>query len=449
VLSNVSGALAEPFTADYWVRHVRETVRFADAVRTLETEGVTTFLELGPDGVLSGMVKDTLGASCVAVPALRRDRDEERALLTALSTVHVHGADVGWAPFFPGASRVDLPTYAFQRRRYWLDMVLPETVEPEVSDAPAAEPITGRLADLPAADRPAWLLDWVRAEVAATLGHPSVDAVEPESAFADLGFTSLGVVELRNRISAATGLELPAALVWDYPTAAELAEHVLANITLTAFGPGGSLGTLLRTARATGRTGEFRAFLATASKFLPVSPWTPRLRRTTTGASRPLLFALGTLTGSTRWCEDVTARFDGVRETWLLPAPGFDGETPPPADLDTLVATAAGAIRAQADGEPFVVLGAGSGALLAAAVADAAGATGVVLADPAEVEFDDVAETATDAELTAVGAYLRLFGAAAAEPRVPVLALKTGEDAADAARQLHTWLVEELPAACR
>nr|WP_051767657.1 type I polyketide synthase [Amycolatopsis vancoresmycina] len=449
VLSNVSGALAEPFTADYWVRHVREAVRFADAVRTLETEGVTTFLELGPDGVLSAMTRETLGGNCVAVPVLRRDRSEERALLSALSTVHAHGTDVGWAPFFPGATRVGLPTYAFQRSRYWLDMVMPETVAPEASDAPETEPITGRLADLPAAERPAWLLEWVRAEVAATLGHPSADAIEPESAFTDLGFTSLGVVELRNRISAATGLELPAALVWDYPTVGELAGHLLANVPLAPVEAGGSLATLLRTARATGRTDEFRTFLGTAAQFLPAAPWTPRLRRATTGASRPLLFAVGTLTGSTRWCEDVTARFDGVRETWLLPAPGFDGETPAPAGLDVLVATAAEAIRAQADGEPFVVLGAGSGALLAAAVADAAGATGVVLADPAEVEFDELPETAGDAELMAVGAYLRLFGTPAVEPRVPVLALKTGEDVADAARQIHTWLVEELPAACR
>ncbi len=449
VLSNVSGALASPFTADYWVRHVREAVRFADAVRALDAEGVTTFLELGPDGVLSAMVKDTLGEDCVAVPALRRDRSEERALLSALSTAHVHGVDVDWTPFFPGAARVDLPTYAFQRRRYWLDMVLPETVAPEASDAPEVEPITGRLADLPAADRPAWLLAWVRAEVAATLGHPSADAVEPESAFADLGFTSLGVVELRNRISAATGLELSAALVWDHPTVGELAGHLLANVPLPPAEPGGSLGTMLRTARQTGRTAEFRAFLGTAAQFLPASPWTPRLRRATTGASRPLLFAFGTLTGSTRWCEDVTARFDGVREAWLLPAPGFDGESTAPADREALVTTAAEAIRAQADGEPFVVLGSGSGALLAALVADAAGATGVVLADPAEVEFAELPETATDAELTAVGAYLRLFDAAVAEPRVPVLSLKTGEDTADAARQIHTWLVEELPVPCR
>ncbi len=113
VLSNVSGALAEPFTADYWVRHVRETVRFADGIATLEAAGVTVFLELGPDGVLSAMVGGT------AVPALRRDRSETRALLTALSTAHVHGVDVDWAAFFPPARPVDLPTYPFRRQRFW------------------------------------------------------------------------------------------------------------------------------------------------------------------------------------------------------------------------------------------------------------------------------------------------------------------------------------------
>ncbi|WP_439382359.1 type I polyketide synthase [Amycolatopsis lexingtonensis] len=114
VISNVSGALAEPFTADYWVRHVRETVRFADGVSTLKAAGVDVFLELGPDGVLSAMIDGTV------ISALRRDRSEERALLTALSTVHVHGVDVDWTSFFPGGRRVDLPTYAFRHRRYWL-----------------------------------------------------------------------------------------------------------------------------------------------------------------------------------------------------------------------------------------------------------------------------------------------------------------------------------------
>ncbi|MEV4054639.1 type I polyketide synthase [Amycolatopsis sp. NPDC049688] len=114
VISNVSGALASPFTAEYWVRHVRETVRFADGVSTLTAAGAGVFLELGPDGVLSSMVPG------VAVPALRRDREEEQSLLTALATLHVHGVEVDWTSFLPSETRADLPTYPFQRRHYWL-----------------------------------------------------------------------------------------------------------------------------------------------------------------------------------------------------------------------------------------------------------------------------------------------------------------------------------------
>ncbi|EOD64131.1 beta-ketoacyl synthase [Amycolatopsis vancoresmycina DSM 44592] len=114
VLSNVSGALTSSFTAEYWVRHVRETVRFADGVSTLSAAGAGVFLELGPDGVLSSMVPG------VAVPTLRRDREEEQSLLTALAALHVHGVDVDWTSFLPAETRADLPTYPFQRQHYWL-----------------------------------------------------------------------------------------------------------------------------------------------------------------------------------------------------------------------------------------------------------------------------------------------------------------------------------------
>ncbi|MFG2197077.1 type I polyketide synthase [Streptomyces sp. NPDC048639] len=113
-------------TAEYWVRHVRETVRYADAVATLERQGVTAFVELGPDGVLSAMTRDCLDdpeGSAVVTPLLRRDRPEDLALTTALATLHVHGVSPDWAAYFEGRTvrRAELPTYAFQRDRYWLD----------------------------------------------------------------------------------------------------------------------------------------------------------------------------------------------------------------------------------------------------------------------------------------------------------------------------------------
>ncbi|MFH9227188.1 type I polyketide synthase [Streptomyces lydicus] len=111
--------LADP---EYWVRHAREAVRFADQVRTLAGRGVTTFVEVGPDAVLTAMARESRSADAVAVASLRRDRPECRAVATALAELHVGGVRVDWQGVFAdtGARRVELPTYAFQRDRYWL-----------------------------------------------------------------------------------------------------------------------------------------------------------------------------------------------------------------------------------------------------------------------------------------------------------------------------------------
>ncbi|MFE7136113.1 polyketide synthase, partial [Streptomyces sp. NPDC057638] len=157
VVSDVTG---EPATAEllgsaaYWVRHVREAVRFADVVGSLEAAGVTTFVELGPDAVLSGMGQSAVeNDEIVFAPVLRRDRSESHELVSALALVHARGAaTVDWRAFFAprSPSRADLPTYAFQREHYWLESVgrRPESGVPRGADGwryrvewrPLAEP---------------------------------------------------------------------------------------------------------------------------------------------------------------------------------------------------------------------------------------------------------------------------------------------------------------------
>ncbi len=120
IVSTVTGEFIESFDADYWVRNVRQTVRFADAVRTLEAHGVNRFLELGADGPLTAVMPDGV----VAVAALRKGKPEDTAIADALATLHAQGVSPDWQAFFAArnASAVDLPTYAFQRERYWLDV---------------------------------------------------------------------------------------------------------------------------------------------------------------------------------------------------------------------------------------------------------------------------------------------------------------------------------------
>ncbi|MGK5642639.1 SDR family NAD(P)-dependent oxidoreductase, partial [Streptomyces sp. URMC 126] len=143
----------------YWVRHVREAVRFADAASALREQGVRTFIEIGPDGVLSGMGPLTRtdvegeGVGESWLPVLRRGREESRALFTALAKVFVQGLAVEWDKVFTGtgAQRVDLPTYAFQRQRYWLTSTAASRAEDLGLESPG-HPLLGAAVGLPASD---------------------------------------------------------------------------------------------------------------------------------------------------------------------------------------------------------------------------------------------------------------------------------------------------------
>src|SRR5258707_6381011 len=128
IVSNVSGELLGPEQATdpaYWVRHAREPVRFADAVATLHDQGASAYLELGPDPVLCAMAQETLGDDddgAAFVPTLREGRAEGDVIGAAIAQAHASGAKLNWGAFFAGtgAKRVALPTYPFQRKRYWL-----------------------------------------------------------------------------------------------------------------------------------------------------------------------------------------------------------------------------------------------------------------------------------------------------------------------------------------
>ncbi|MGA5130210.1 type I polyketide synthase [Streptomyces olivoreticuli] len=140
---------------EFWVRHVRDAVRFLDKVRTLEAQGVTTYLELGPDGVLAAMAQECVTADGAAfVPVLRKDRPEAEALTTAVARAHVRGTAVDWAAYFAGtgAGRVDLPTYAFQHQRFWLEPGAPTGDVTAVGLESADHPLLGAAVPLAESD---------------------------------------------------------------------------------------------------------------------------------------------------------------------------------------------------------------------------------------------------------------------------------------------------------
>ncbi|MFI7650771.1 type I polyketide synthase [Micromonospora sp. NPDC049460] len=137
IVSNVTGAVAD--TAEitdpgYWVRHVRQPVRFADAVRTLHQQDVTQFLEVGPDAVLTAMAQDCVEATDDVrfTATLRAGHSEAGTLRTALAERYVTGGHVDWAGYLAGTGArpraVDLPTYAFDHQRYWLNATITSDV---------------------------------------------------------------------------------------------------------------------------------------------------------------------------------------------------------------------------------------------------------------------------------------------------------------------------------
>ncbi|GAA2622027.1 SDR family NAD(P)-dependent oxidoreductase [Streptomyces axinellae] len=218
--------------AEYWVRNLREPVRFAEAVRGLLEEGFTSYIECGPHPVLAAAIAETAeGASVDGVTvtgSLRRDEGGPERFLTSLAEAYAGGAPVRWPKLSPGSGipvpAGDLPTYAFNRRRLWLAPspadggstpglpAVPEQRHP----VPRREAGPGTEADS---------LSLVRAQTATVLRADAAEVVADRS-FKEQGFDSVMAVELRNRLNSVTGLELPAGAVFDHPTPARLARHV-------------------------------------------------------------------------------------------------------------------------------------------------------------------------------------------------------------------------------
>ncbi|MEU4510438.1 type I polyketide synthase [Nonomuraea wenchangensis] len=175
LVSNVSGELAgdEVTEPGYWVEHVRRPVRFADGVQVMRQRGVTHFLEVGPDAQLAPMIEQTLAREEPSVVALlRRDRDETTHLITALGQAWTCGTDVDWTAWTAGArsSDLELPTYPFQHRRFWLQPA-PASDPAALGLGAADHPILGAVVEQPdggailtgrlSATNQSWLADHV------------------------------------------------------------------------------------------------------------------------------------------------------------------------------------------------------------------------------------------------------------------------------------------------
>jgi polyketide synthase 12 len=221
IVSNVTGerATAEELASpEYWAKHIRQAVRFLDGVRVLEAAGVTTFLELGPHAVLSGMASQCLSDAAlrraVVLPTLNKRKPEVETLNLALAGLHVHGHALDWAAVFRpyGPKRIELPTYAFQRQRYWIERA--ETRSANVDSAgliDAEHPLLGAAIRLADADAMLFTSRLTLSEHGWLASHVVFDtALLPGTAFLELALVAALRVGL-DRVEELT-IERPLAL---------------------------------------------------------------------------------------------------------------------------------------------------------------------------------------------------------------------------------------------
>ncbi|HUQ54788.1 type I polyketide synthase, partial [Lentzea sp.] len=593
IVSNVTG---EVLTADevcspgYWVRHLRQPVRFLDGVRRMRAEGVGRVLEIGPDGVLSAMAAECLpGENVVFIPLQRKEQVEADAVVAALARAHTRGVAVDWVRLGsrPGARVLDLPTYPFQRRRYWMSaqsrpaagsghpllgtvvaladedgvlltgrlsrsahpwlgelvpasvfvelavragdevgcgLVEELTVSPVLADgevqvrvqaaddtgrrevrmfsrhggtawqqvaqgnlAPDGGPmittpdgdavevsvpesvavagyglhpalldqalglgdsqvvrfrgvrllatgarsltvrtdgvrvlgsdhtgepvvvvdsVTSRPGERPspseaapprgpvrrvvpaavvaeesllggksAAERERILVDLVRTHAAAVLGYSSADEITAETPFLELGFDSITGVELRNQLTALTGLDLPATLLFDQPSPLALAGHLARQLDSEPGQAGQSIGELYWNACGEGRFDEALSLAKAAASLRPsfgvgsALDHVPSPVKLASGAGTPALLCFpgfSAVSGPHEYAK-FAAGLRGLRDVWALPEPGYvDGEALP-EDLEALVLLHAEAVRRC--GVPAVLVGRSASGMLAYAVA--------------------------------------------------------------------------------
>jgi NAD(P)-dependent dehydrogenase (short-subunit alcohol dehydrogenase family)/aryl carrier-like protein len=333
-----------------------------------------------------------------------------------------------------------------------------------------------RLASLPESEWEEAILKLVQAHVAAVLGHASPEAIDPQRNFLELGFDSLGVIQLRNRLAQATGVRLTVAVVADNPTPAALAGHLRVH-----FGGGGAgvraaeqdkgtLTELFRLAVKDGRAEDGLRLLREASNLRPAFASTadldapPDVQTLSTGDEAPTMICFHSfIAGSTtQQFARFTHGLTGARDVYAVSLPGFGRDELMPASWSAAVEALAASVRPIAERGEFVIVGYCSGGALANGVAETLeregmAPSGFVMIDPYISQrqelfdrvFDEVAPKVIDLaseefvsidddSLLSMGTYMRLFQEwRPARLETPVLWLRATDPLIQADGEVH------------
>jgi acyl transferase domain-containing protein len=236
--------------AEYWYRNAREPVQFEGTVRRLLDDGFCTFVEISPHPILGHAISETSeereprSGTAHVVASLRRGEGGPRRFLTSLAEAWVHGVPVDWGAMLQsgGGRRTPLPTYAFQRKRYWVAAPAGRAIaglgtdgstdghglstEPDAQEHLDGGVLLQRLSEGAPQERMQIIVDAICEQAAAVLGDISADAIDAAESLLELGFTSMMAVELRTRLNLIAGLQIPIRAMFDRPTPDALAGYI-------------------------------------------------------------------------------------------------------------------------------------------------------------------------------------------------------------------------------
>jgi len=235
-VSNVTGTWIEADEAaspDYWLRHLRGTVRFSDCTGELLKQKNGIFLELGPGPTLCTLLQQhpLMTDEHVVLSSIRHAKEQKSDvafLLTTLGRLWLAGVAIDWPRFHAGEKRqrIPLPAYPFERKRYWLKEGMPDRADSSI-DAPESEPVNAKATAASAAETALNVAD--RREHAVhlltgiwreLLGYGEIGIRDN---FFDLGGSSLTALVLFARIEKKFGKKLPISTLYEAPTSETLA----------------------------------------------------------------------------------------------------------------------------------------------------------------------------------------------------------------------------------
>ena len=254
---------ASPINAAYWRRHARGTVRFADSIAALRANGMRVFLEVGPAPVLTGMARQCAGESQIVwLSSLRRDREASAEMFSSLGMLYTLGLNPEWQRVESGQRRrLSLPTYPFQRQRYWMDAGVKKSPAParapEVAgvsiaadlsqpkgakttppEKPPLEPSSSqsevdfavKLRATSPADRRQILQPFIREQVVRVLALDASHPIDTGQPLHDLGLDSLMALELRNALANGVKHTLPATVLFTHPSIDALTQYICSDV---------------------------------------------------------------------------------------------------------------------------------------------------------------------------------------------------------------------------